>query len=54
MRFIIDLFRTTQEEVRLFEQPFTPVLRLELDARFAGDSVRPRPISSDPAPARSK
>jgi hypothetical protein len=35
MRFIIDLFRTTQQEVRLFEQPFAPVFRLELDARFA-------------------
>jgi hypothetical protein len=35
MRFIIDLFRTTQEEVRLFQQPFTPVLRLANDTRFA-------------------
>ena len=53
MHFIIDLFRTTQFEVRLFEQPFAPVFRLELDARFAGASVRPRP-TSDPVRARSR
>ena len=45
MRFIIDLFRTTQEETRLFEQPFAPVFRLELDARFAAATAT--------APARS-
>jgi hypothetical protein len=29
MRFIIDLFRTSQQDVRMFEQPFTPAQRQE-------------------------
>jgi hypothetical protein len=33
MRFIIDLFRTAQQDVGLFEQPFTTSQRLELEAR---------------------
>ncbi len=35
MRFIVDLFRIGQQDVRLFEQPFTTPQRLELEARCA-------------------
>jgi hypothetical protein len=35
MRFIIDLFRATQEQAALFEQPFDPALRLEIETRYA-------------------
>jgi hypothetical protein len=35
MRFIVDLFRTTQHEARLFEQPFAKPQLQQIDARYA-------------------
>ncbi|HMI91707.1 MAG TPA: hypothetical protein VK509_10115 [Polyangiales bacterium] len=44
MRFILDLFRATQQQNDLLEQPFSRGHRLELEARFAAaDEERPEP-----------
>jgi hypothetical protein len=45
MRFIIDLFRTSQQNVRMFEQPFSVAQRTAHSAGLA--------TPSDPPPAHA-
>jgi hypothetical protein len=43
MRFIIELFRTTQQQDELLEQPFNRGHQLEIEARYAAATQPERP-----------
>jgi hypothetical protein len=51
MRFIIDLFRTAQQDVRMFEQPFSAAQRGELEARCAAAAAAAPRRAREVAPA---
>src|SRR5436190_161056 len=44
MRFIIDLFRVSQQSISMFQQPFTPTQRVAHAAALPAGSMPPPPV----------